>query len=105
MTNYFNRLREAIKASHEVESHHLFSALVKEEIEGQAPWEGNVEVFALSGHSRTDRCYAWGYQDETGEWLITTVLGIGPVISPAVAVKVAVAEDAKRATLPPFSRP
>jgi hypothetical protein len=101
---YFNRLRETIRASHEVDSIHLFSAPVKEESGGQVTWEGNVEVFSLSGHPKADRCYAWGYQDEGGEWLITSVLGVPPVISPQMAVQVAIAADAKRATLPPFAR-
>ena len=72
------------------------SVHVDEIFEGRPVWTGTVEVFALTGHSRARRCYAWGLPDERGVPEIVTVLEIPPVDSAAMAVRVALASGARR---------
>src|SRR5437870_7049113 len=56
-------LKDAIRATHGCESLHVESVPVKEVFEGQAAWEGKVEVFDLVGHRQAKRAYAWSYRD------------------------------------------
>jgi len=58
-------------------------------------WEGVVESFALTGHSRAKRGYAWSYQDK-GETQYVNVLEIPPVNSPVTAVRASIAADSKK---------
>jgi hypothetical protein len=63
---------------------------VIELFKGQVAWDGVVEIFDLTGHSKAKRCYAWSYL-ENDEPQYTTVLEIPPVNSAETAVKVAIA--------------
>lgn len=56
----------------------------------QVAWDGTVEVFALKGHPKAKRAFAWTYE-ENGSCKTTAVLEIPPVDSPQVAVKIALA--------------
>ena len=85
----------AIKAVHGCDAEHAETVPIKEIFRGQTAWEGNVEVFNVTGHAKAKRCYAWGYR-ERGEWEITAVLELPPVISPETAVKVAIAASARK---------
>lgn len=77
---------------------HVATVPVKELFKGQTAWEGEVEVFDITGHAKAARCYAWGYPKDSGKgWEITTVLELPPVVSPQTAVKVAIAARAKLA--------
>jgi len=91
---YFDALTEAIWHDHQCRSSFVGVVPVKESFGGKTAWEGEVVVFDLLGDARAKRCYAWGHEDG-GEWEITTVLGIPPVVSPETAVKVAIASKAK----------
>lgn len=62
---------------------------------GRVLWAGNVEVFALLGHDEALRCYAWGYASTSGQWEVTTVLAIPPVVSAETAVIAAFAASIK----------
>lgn len=93
--NYIGELRSTIRRLHRCEASHTRTESVREVINGQVLWEGNVEVFALLGHDRALRCYAWGHLHEAGRWEVTTVLAIPPVISAQTAVLAAVAARIK----------
>jgi hypothetical protein len=58
-------------------------------------WEGVVESFALIGHPKAKRCYAWSYQDN-GETQYINVLEIPPVVSPQTAVRAAIASGSQK---------
>jgi hypothetical protein len=94
--DYRASLIKAIKATHGADAAHAETVPVKEVFRGQTAWEGNVEVFTITGHAKAKRCYAWGFEDK-GEWAITSVLEIPPVDSPQTAVKVAIAAHARKA--------
>ena len=92
--SYLAELRSTIRRLHQCEASHSRTESVKEVINGHVLWEGDVEVFALLGHDRALRCYAWGHAHE-GKWEVTTVLAIPPVISASTAVLAAFAARLK----------
>jgi hypothetical protein len=94
---YIPELSATIKRLHRCDASHTRTETVREAVGGQVLFEGNVEVFALLGHDRALRCYAWGHLDDKGTWEVTTVLAIPPVISAATAVLAAVAAKIKEA--------
>ncbi|MDQ3621211.1 MAG: hypothetical protein M3463_01785 [Verrucomicrobiota bacterium] len=91
--DYIRRLGEAIKSTHGCTARHVGTKPVVEVFRGEVAWDGDVEVFNISGHPKARRCYAWGYDDE-GTFRITAVLELPPVDSPEAAVKVAIAAKA-----------
>ena len=93
--DYIAELRSTIKRLHTCEASHTRTEAVKQVVNGFTLWEGKVEVFALLGHDRALRCYAWGHLHEEGKWEVTTVLAIPPVISAESAVLAAFAARVK----------
>lgn len=79
---------------HKCSAEHLRSVHVKEVFQGETAWEGDVEVFKLTGHPKAKVCYGWSYGEP--EQFIT-ILELPPVVSPETAVKVGVAYQAKQA--------
>lgn len=89
--NYIGELAATVQRIHQCQASHTRTEPVREMINGQVLWEGRVEVFALLGHDRALRCYAWGHLHEEGQWEVTTVLAIPPIVSASTAVLAAVA--------------
>src|SRR6266542_1349051 len=94
-THYIGELRGTIERLHKCQASHSRTESVKQVVNGQVLWSGNVEVFALLGHDRALRCYAWGHLHENGQWEVTTVLAIPPIISAESAVLAAFAARLK----------
>ena len=70
---------------------------VREVFRGKTIWQGNVEVFDLTGHPKAKRAYGWSHpegDDNKGERFVA-VLEIPPVVSPETAVKVSIVADLK----------
>jgi len=40
-------------------SRHLHTVYVYQRVLGRTLWKGDVEVFAITGHARAHRCFAW----------------------------------------------
>lgn len=61
-------------------------------------WQGAVEVFALAGHAKATRCFAWSHREGKGDEgeRFVVVLEIPPVESPETAVRASIVSDAKR---------
>lgn len=93
--DYVGELKATIRRLHRCDASHSRTEAVREVVNGQVMWEGNVEVFALLGHDRALRCYAWGHLHDDGKWEVTTVLAIPPVISASSAVVAAFAARVK----------
>jgi hypothetical protein len=93
--NYISELRDTIRRLHQCDAAHTRTETVRQEVNGHVLWHGRVEVFALSGHDRALRCYAWGHLHDSGQWEVTTVLAIPPVISAETAVLAAIAAKIK----------
>jgi hypothetical protein len=94
MTTYIDELRDVIRRLHGVESSHLESVPIKETFEGKTVWEGIVEVFELRGHPKAPKAYAWAYEtDNPKKPRHVTVLHMGPVTSPLLAVRAAIVKE------------
>lgn len=85
MSDYLDRLKEAIQATHGLKATHIGTVALKETFQGQTVWEGDVEVFGVD-HPKTQECYAWGYE-ENDEFKAIAVLGIPPVNTAQNAVQ------------------
>lgn len=93
---YIERLQLAIYHMHKCDAKHYGTAPVHETFQGETVWQGNVEVFDVTGHARAQRAYAWSFKDDDGQEHITAVLGLPPVKSALDAVKVSILADKQR---------
>lgn len=91
MSEYIKRLSRAITAMHGCDCSHLETARVHEMMDGKTVWQGNVEVFELTGHPEAKAAYGWGWKDDAGEVQWIAVLGKPPIESPRDAVQAAIA--------------
>ena len=62
--NYIEELQGVIKRLHGSDSTHVESVPIKEVFNGETVWEGQVEVFDLHDHPKTDRVYAWAHDTD-----------------------------------------
>lgn len=101
MSTYISELRKAIKAVHGYDAAHVQTVPVKEIFRGEVAWQGDVEVFDVTGHAKAKQCFAWGVRrDDDKGWDVTAVLGIPPVVTPELAVKAAIVAHAQQAARP-----
>jgi hypothetical protein len=92
---YIGWLRETFKKLHGCEAKHVETVPVIERFKGKTVWEGEVEVFDLTGHPKAKRGYAWAYNKEKGSDTIA-VLELPPVISPKTAVQAAIVSGSQK---------
>jgi hypothetical protein len=95
MSERIENLRTAIETMHKCKAVHEGSDLVIEKFIGKTVWEGIVESFSSTRHSRAKRCHAWSHQ-EKGEIQYVNVLEIPPVISAETAAKTAIASGSQK---------
>jgi hypothetical protein len=82
-----SELKETIQGRYGCPSLYVTSVQVDVPIATDPKWDGAVEIFELIGHREAKRCYAWTHRSGNVTRRIT-VLGIGPVSSPELAVKI-----------------
>jgi hypothetical protein len=87
---HVERLQQAIRDLHGLDSEHVESVPVHETFQGKTVWEGTVDVFRVRGHPRAERAYAWSYKADNGEIRHVAVLGVPPINSADDAVKASV---------------
>lgn len=95
---YIERLQMVIHQLHGCSSQHVGTVPVHEVFRGKTVWQGDVEVFNLTGHAKAKRCFAWSHregQGDEGERFVA-VLEIPPVESPETAVRASIVSDAKK---------
>jgi hypothetical protein len=96
--NYIDELRDVIRRLHGVESTHVESVPIKEVFQDKTVWDGIVEVFELHGHPKAPKIYAWAYEtDNPKKPKHVTVLHIGPITSPLLAVRAAIVQEFRNA--------
>lgn len=100
MTNkqdYLARLQLAIEHLHDCSAKYRETVPVHEVFRGQTVWQGDVEVFDLTGHAKAKRCYGWSHLDkpDDSEERFVAVLEIPPVDSAQKAVQVQIVKDVK----------
>jgi len=87
-------LRRAILIQHECMATHRKTVFVREETsENETVWEGNVDVFDLTGHSDAKTCYSWQHLKDNGEVRIFAILGNEFIDSANKAVQAAIFVD------------
>ena len=95
--DYLDRLQVAVQQLHGCGAVHRATVPVHEVFRGQTVWQGNVEVFDLTGHPKAKRCYAWSHLDGPNDerTRFVAVLEIPPVVSAETAVRVQIVKDAR----------
>ena len=89
-------LIEAIRHLHGVEATHLETVHVDERHQGERVWEGDVEVFSITGgHPKATKAYAWSEPTTGDKRRFFAVLHEGPIDSAAKAVQGSILADAK----------
>jgi hypothetical protein len=90
-------LIEAIRHMHGCEAKHLETVHVHERTPAtrETVWEGDVEVFALSGHPSALRAYAWSEATTGSKRRFFAVIQAGSVTSAAQAVQASILTDAR----------
>src|SRR6266849_804107 len=90
-TEYVAELIKAIRRLHNCDAEYFQTIPIREPLQGEVMWEGDVEVFRLSGHPRAGRCYAWSRTagKDNKETYYVAVLELPPIDSPDAAVKAA----------------
>jgi hypothetical protein len=91
--DYLDALEAAILTKHKCAPTHRETVSVQEKtVRGEMVWEGEVEVFDLTGHKDAQTCYAWRHTDGVGT-KIFTVLGSHIVSSAKRAIQAAIFVD------------
>jgi len=85
-----------IRHLHKCDAEHIGTQPVKEVFQEQTVWEGDVEIFDVTGHPRAKRAYAWSQDQGTLQERFTAVLEIPPVKSALDAVKVSIVAEMKK---------
>jgi len=94
---YVEHLQKAIKRTFGLESKHVETVEVMETFRGQVLFDGDVEVFDVTGNPDAKRAYAWAKDIETGS-NSTVVLERPPIKSALDAVRAAIITEHKRAS-------
>ena len=96
--DYLARLQTVIQHLHNCGAIYRETVPVHEVFRGETVWEGDVEVFDLTGHSKAKRCYAWSHLDGPNDerTRFVAVLEIPPVVSPVTAVQASIVADKKK---------
>jgi hypothetical protein len=88
-------LIDAIRHLHGAEATWVESVPVREVFNGKVMWEGEVQVFSLTGCSLATRAYAWSHATTGTKRQFYAVLHAPPLDSPANAVRASIAADAR----------
>ena len=101
--DYISRVQVAIMQLHNCSATWRESVPVREIFHGRIIWQGDVEVFDLTGHPIAKRAYGWSHpegDDNKGERFVS-VLEVPPVDSAQMAVKISIVNDIKTGKLSP----
>lgn len=95
--DYLDSLRAVIGKLHHCGATWQDTVPVQEVFQGKTIWQGNAEVFDLTGHPKSKRPCAWSHPDGEHDerTRFVAVLEIPPVESPETAGKVAIATEVK----------
>ena len=98
---YLGDLQKAIERKYQCLATYSHMVFVSEEVgKNEIVWCGYVEVFDLTGHRASKRCYAWQHVDREGIKIVT-VLESHFIDSAQRAVGAAVFVDAQRPVAKP----
>src|SRR5688572_17147441 len=92
MSGYIANLQREIRRLYGLDSVHVRTVPLTEQVEGKILWQGEVETFDVAGHSMARRCYAWAYAGDDGKQNYTAILQLPPVDSERSAVRAALTQ-------------
>ena len=99
MSDYIAEIQAVFLKLHGCDAIYVETVPVVEEFQGKTIWQGDVEVFDLTGHPKATRGYGWshvtGEHDQGRRYF--TVLELPPVDSAQAAVKVPIMSEIKNA--------
>jgi hypothetical protein len=96
-SDYIARLQVTVSQLHDCGAVWLETVPVHEVFRGETVWQGEVEVFDLTGHPKAKRAYGWSHKagkNDSDERFVT-VLEIPPVESAITAVRVSLVKEIK----------
>jgi hypothetical protein len=92
-------LREAIRNMHGCASTFVESVPVHETFNGEIVWDGEVQVFELTGHPQATHAYAWSHATTGTKRQFYAVLGINPIVDALTAVRASIVAAVDRGVL------
>jgi hypothetical protein len=92
---HIERVKLALEHLHNCGAIHCATVPVHEVFRGQTVWQGDVEVFDLTGHPKAKRAYGWSEKPPNGERFFA-VLETPPIKSAMDAVRASIVADAKK---------
>ena len=97
-SDYLARLQVAVSQMHNCGAVWRESVPVKEVFRGETLWNGDVEVFDLTGHPKAKRAFGWSHPDgaDNKTERFVAVLEIPPVESALTAVRGSIVADGKK---------
>jgi hypothetical protein len=84
-------LRDAIRNLHHCDPTWIESVHVHEAFKGETIWDGDVQVFTVTGHPTATRAYAWSHATEGAARRFFAVLELPPVVDAVTAVRASIA--------------
>ena len=93
--SHIEQLHEAIRRLHGFESVHIDTIPVKDVFWGRVVWDGEVELFELSGSQMARQCYAWSRPEDDGTERYFAMLKLPPITSAETAVRAAIVSELK----------
>jgi hypothetical protein len=90
MSKRIEDIRLVVEVMHDCAAKHECSVPLIEMFGKDEIWEGVVEMFALTGHPKARRCYAWNSAEDDAESRYVAVLELPPISSPSTAVRAAI---------------
>ena len=97
-SDYIARVQVALSQLHNCGATWRETISVHEVFRGETVWQGEVEVFDLTGHPKAKRAYGWSHRDGNNDQneRFVAVLEIPPVESALTAVRVSIVADGKK---------
>jgi len=91
-------VRDAVEHLHECRATFVESVPVREEFNGAVVWEGEVQVFDVTGNPKATRAFAWSYALDAASdrRKFVAVLCVPPVDTPRKAVQASIAASYRR---------
>jgi hypothetical protein len=90
-------LLDAIKHTYGLDAKWIESVPVRETHGGKVIWDGEVQVFEVTGHPKATRVYAWSHESgPNGRRRFHVVLGVLPVTNADMAVRAAILSEARK---------
>jgi hypothetical protein len=95
---YIEDMRRAVEHLHGCKAVYVRTEPITEIFRGETVWEGDVEIFDLTGHPKSKRAYAWRHKDGPADSLdrYVAVLEYPPIDSAQKAVQAAIVAEIKR---------